>query len=67
MRKLLGESRFVFYSNAHGRERWYELGVTPSLQKFFEAVPSFGKALASPRGKSEGRQVPLTIVTGIAA
>lgn len=50
VRKLLGESRFVFYPQAEGQERWYELRVKPTLQKFFETVPSIGKTLASPTG-----------------
>lgn len=51
LRKLLDQSRFVFYPKADDRERWYELGVTPSLQKFFEAVPAFSKTMASPTGR----------------
>jgi hypothetical protein len=50
LRRLLDQSRFTFYPKAQGGERWYELGVTPSLAKFFSAVPSLSKALASPTG-----------------
>ena len=51
LRKLLDrDTRFVFYPLADGNERWYELGVTPSLDKFLGAVPSLKKAVASPGG-----------------
>jgi hypothetical protein len=50
MRKLLGPSRFTFYAqNGNGRHPHYEIGITPTLEKFFEAVPSF-KTVASPTG-----------------
>jgi hypothetical protein len=50
VRKLLGESRFVFYPQADGIARWYELGVTPSLLKFLEAVTSISKAVGVRNG-----------------
>jgi site-specific DNA recombinase len=51
LRKLLDrDSRFVFYPVTDLGERWYELGVTPSLDRFLGAVPSLKKAVASPTG-----------------
>jgi hypothetical protein len=37
---VLDRSRFTFYPMGKGRDRWYDLGVTPSLEKFFGALPS---------------------------
>ena len=50
LRKLLDRERFVFYVEGTGDARYYELGVTPTLDKFFAAVPSLKKAVASPTG-----------------
>jgi hypothetical protein len=51
LRKLLDrDTRFVFYPMAEGDERWYELGVVPTLDRFLGAVPSLKKAVASPTG-----------------
>ncbi len=50
LRKLLDRQRFVFYPMAKGKARWYDLGVTPTLDRFFGAVPQLEKAVASPRG-----------------
>jgi hypothetical protein len=58
--KLLDrDTRFVFYPMADGNERWYEMTVTPSLDKLLGAVPTLRKAVASPRGTG----VPLEWVT----
>ena len=64
LRKLLGSSRFVFYPQRNGSEAWYDLGVVPNLDKFFAAVPTLGKALASPSGSLKGCNVPFS---GVAA
>ena len=48
--KLLDCQRFVFYPRAEGAERWYELGVRPTLERFFAAVPALKKAGTSPTG-----------------
>ena len=50
LRKLLDRERFVFYPMAQGKARWYDLGVTSTLDRFFGAVPQLEKAVASPRG-----------------
>ena len=31
LRKLLDRERFVFYPMAEGQVRWYDIGVTPTL------------------------------------
>ena len=48
LRKLLDRERFVFYPMGRGKARWYDLGVTPALDRFFGAVPMLKKAMASP-------------------
>ena len=50
LRKLLGPGRFTFYPMKLGRERYYELGVQPSLEKFFATLPALKKAVTSPTG-----------------
>lgn len=50
LRKLLDRERFVFYPKGRGDNRWYELAVKPSLERFFGAVPTLKKAMASPTG-----------------
>ena len=50
LRKLLDRERFVFYPKGRGNNRWYELGVTPTLERFFNAVPMLKKAGTSPTG-----------------
>jgi hypothetical protein len=35
LRKLLDRERFVFDVRGSGEARYYELAVTPSLEKFF--------------------------------
>ena len=39
IRREAMRERFVFYPKAKGRERWYDLGVTPTLDRFFGAIP----------------------------
>jgi hypothetical protein len=39
LRKLLGPERFVFYPKGKGDAGWYDLGVTPTPEKFLEALP----------------------------
>jgi hypothetical protein len=36
---------------ADAGERWYELGVTPSMDKFPGAVPTLKKVVTSPNGR----------------
>jgi hypothetical protein len=50
LRKLLDRERFVFYPMKKGATRWYEIGVTPSLEKFFAGLPGLRKAGTSPTG-----------------
>ena len=50
LRKLLDRERFVFYPQARGAERWYDVGVRPTLDRFFGAVPLLKKAGTSPTG-----------------
>lgn len=50
LRKLLDRERFVFYPQGKGAARWYDLGVTPTLDRFFAAVPMLKKAGTSPTG-----------------
>ena len=51
LRKVLDRERFVFYPQRQGAERWYDLGVTPTLDRFFfAAVPMLKKAGTSPTG-----------------
>jgi site-specific DNA recombinase len=50
VRKLLDRERFVFYPMGSGRDRWYEIGVAPSLGRFFGSLSTLKKALASPTG-----------------
>ena len=52
LRKVLDRERFVFYPKADGEERWYDLGVKPTLDRFFSALPMplLKKAVASPTG-----------------
>jgi hypothetical protein len=51
LRKLLDrDTRFVFYPMAEGDERWYELGVVPTLDRFLGAVPSLKKSGGVPNG-----------------
>jgi hypothetical protein len=51
LRKLLDrDTRFVFYPMADAGERWYELGVTPSMDKFPGAGPTLKKVVTSPTG-----------------
>jgi DNA invertase Pin-like site-specific DNA recombinase len=56
LRKVLDRERFVFYPMGSGRARWYDLGVTPTLDRFFGAVPALKKAVASPPGFEPGFQ-----------
>ena len=50
LRKVLDRERFVFYPKAEGEERWYEVGVTPTLDRFFGALPMLKEAVASLTG-----------------
>ena len=50
LRKLLDRQRFVFYPQSKGAACWYELGVTPTLDKFFGALPLLKIAGTSPTG-----------------
>jgi site-specific DNA recombinase len=51
LRKLLDrDTRFVLYPMAENNERWYELGVTPSLDGLLRAVQPLKKVVASPTG-----------------
>ena len=50
LRKLLDRERFVFYPMGKGATRWYDIGVTPTLEKFFAGVPLLKKAGTSPTG-----------------
>jgi hypothetical protein len=53
LRKLLREQRFVFYPKRRGKSQWYELGVRPTLDGFWERLPMLKKAVASPTGSAE--------------
>jgi hypothetical protein len=50
LRKLLDRERSVFYPQRDGEDRWYEVAVKPTLDRFFAAVPLLKKAVASPTG-----------------
>jgi site-specific DNA recombinase len=50
LRKVLDRQRFVFYPQQQGDERYYEIGVTPSLERFLQSVPRLKEAVASPTG-----------------
>ena len=50
LRKVLDRQRFVFYPMGKGASRWYDLGVTPTLDRFFAGVPMLKKAGMSPTG-----------------
>ncbi len=51
LRKMLDrEHRFVFYPKREGAARWYELGVTPTLDRFLASMPMLKKAGTSPTG-----------------
>ena len=68
LRKLLIDSRVTFYPQADGPSRWYEIGITPSFNKFFGAVPTLKKALASPTGSLDMYcEVPLVGTVQLAA
>lgn len=56
LRKLLDRQRFVFYPMGRGKARWYDLAVTPTLERFFAAMPMLKKAVASPPGFEPGFQ-----------
>ena len=59
LRKVLDRERFVFYPQSMGAERWYDLGVMPTLDRFFAAVPLLKKAVASPPGfTTDGNTIP---------
>jgi hypothetical protein len=45
---VLDRERFTFYPQGHGDERWYDVGVKPSLEVFLASVPALKKAVASP-------------------
>jgi hypothetical protein len=49
LRKLLGQGRFVFYPKGTAEKGWYDLGVTPTLDRFFHGLPLLKKADTSPR------------------
>jgi hypothetical protein len=60
LRKLLGPERFVFYPRAKGSAQWYEIGVRPTLDRFFERLPVLKKAGTSPtRTARHGAPAPL--------
>lgn len=40
----------MFYPQAKGKGQWYELGVTPTLEGFFEHLPLLKKQVTSPTG-----------------
>jgi hypothetical protein len=61
IRKLLLGERFIFQQRQRGSDRWYELSVTPTLEKFFGAVPTLKKAVASPTGTVISECRPLAI------
>lgn len=48
LRKVLDRERFVFYPQAEGATRWYDIGVTPRLYRFFAAVPLLKKPVRFP-------------------
>lgn len=50
LRKLLDRQRVVFYPKGTADRGWYNLGITPSLDKFFDGLPVLKKAVASPTG-----------------
>lgn len=57
LRKVLDRERFLFTPQRAGSERWYDVAVRPSLDRFLAAVPSLNKAVASPKGSATGYQV----------
>jgi hypothetical protein len=50
LRKLLDRQRVVFYPKGNADRGWYEIGITPSLDRFFDNLPVLKKAVASPTG-----------------
>jgi hypothetical protein len=45
LRKVLdAKTRFVFYPMAKGTARWYDLGVRPTLDRFFGVLPMLKKS-----------------------
>ena len=50
LRKLLDRERFVFYPKAGRSERWYDVAVRASLDRFVGAIEPLKKAVASPTG-----------------
>ena len=62
LRKVLDtRTRFVFYPMAKGKARWYDLGVRPTLDRFFGLLPMLKKAVASPRANPTVGQVGGTL------
>ena len=66
LRKVLDRERFVFHPMAAGQRRWYDLGVTPTLDRFFGALPILKKALASPPGLRPLTRNPFVVVGSVA-
>jgi len=52
LRKLLDRERFVFSPKRQGVERWYEVSVTPSVERFLGTIEPLKKAVASPSGNA---------------
>jgi len=61
LRKLLGNERFVFVPKAGRRERWYELTVTATLDRFVAAIEPLKKAGSSPTGLPVKIHPPLLV------
>jgi hypothetical protein len=50
LRKLIDRERFTFYPKQGKAAAWYEMGVTPTLDRFFDGLPLIRKAGTSPTG-----------------
>jgi hypothetical protein len=50
LRALLGPSRFRFYPKGRGAPRFYEIGVTPTLDSFIDALPGAGRIGVASQG-----------------
>jgi len=47
LRKLLDRERFTFYPKQVKAAAWYELGVTPTLDRIFDGLPLIKKQVRS--------------------
>jgi hypothetical protein len=52
LRKLLGGERFTIYPKGTAHRGWYEIGVRPTLDKFFDGLPILKKLIRPQRERT---------------